>query len=175
DGVARIERRHRLLEDHRKPIAAQIAQLPIREIEQTDAVERHGARDFSARLWQQAHDGERGNALAATGFADQPECRAARDREIDAVHRHGPAAAIAMKHHPQILDREQWRGHYFASTSAAAMPASSCTRSMMPTGLRLFGRNLEKCTQRSRLTASKRESSASGSAWSSTRRSRSGH
>ena len=44
DGVARIERGHRLLEDHRDAVAAQIAQLAVRQIEQPEAVEGHARR-----------------------------------------------------------------------------------------------------------------------------------
>src|SRR5204862_5030059 len=114
-----------------------------------------------------------GHALAAAGLADEAERAAARDREIDAIDRDGTPPAVAVRHHPQVLDGEQ--RHYFASAaSAAAMPASSSARSITPTGLRLLGRNFAKCTQRSRLTASSRSSSTSGSVWSSTRRSRSG-
>ena len=48
-------------------------------------------------------------------------------------------------------------------------------RSVIPAGFLRVGRNWRKCTQRSRLTCSSRSSSASGSVWSSTRRSRSDH
>ena len=109
DRVARIERGHRLLEDHRHAVAAQVAQLAVRQIEQADAVEGHGAGHFGARLRQQAHHGERRHALAAAGLADQPERRAARDREVDAVDRDGAPPAIAVKHHAQVFDREQRR------------------------------------------------------------------
>ena len=68
DGVARIERGHRLLEDHREAVAAQIAQLAVRQIEQPDAVEGHRAGHFGGRLRQQAHHGQRGHALAAAGL-----------------------------------------------------------------------------------------------------------
>ena len=92
DGVARIERGHRLLEDHREAVAAQVAQLAVRQIEQPDAVEGHRAGHFGGRLRQQAHHGQRGHALAAAGLADEPERRAAREREIDAVDRDRAAA-----------------------------------------------------------------------------------
>ena len=46
DGKARIERRHRLLEDHCEPVAAQIAQGLVRHREQIEAVEPDRACDF---------------------------------------------------------------------------------------------------------------------------------
>ena len=118
DRIARIERGHRLLEDHREAVAAHVAQFAIRQVEQPDAVERHGAGNFRALFGQQAHHGQRSHALAATGFADEAERRAARDREIDAIDRDGAAAAIAMEHDAQILDRQQRRGHHFCLGAA---------------------------------------------------------
>ena len=147
DGVARIERGHRLLEDHRHTVAAQVAQLAVRQIEQARCRRSVTAPVTSAlRLGQQAHHGERRHALAAAGLADQPERRAAREREVDAVDRDRAPPAVAVKHDAQVFDRQQRRGHHFASAaSAAAMPASIFARSMhRRTGLRLLGRNLRE-------------------------------
>ena len=79
DGEARIERGHRLLEDHREPVAAQVAQRLVGHVEQIEAVETDRAGDFGGMFRQQAHDGERGDALAAAGFADQAQRRAVGD------------------------------------------------------------------------------------------------
>ena len=107
DGKTRIERRHRLLEDHRQPVAAQVAQGFVRHIEQIKAVEADRAGDFGGILRQQPHDRERGDALAAAGFADQAERRAIRHAEVDAVDGMGGAAVVAMEDDAQVLDFDQ--------------------------------------------------------------------
>ena len=107
DGEARIERGHRLLEDHRQPVAAQVAQGFVGDIEQIEAVEADRAGDLGGVLWQQPHDGERGHALAAAGFADEAERRAVGDAEVDAVDRMRGAAVVAVEDDAQALDLDQ--------------------------------------------------------------------
>src|SRR5258708_21044473 len=175
DGETRIERGHRLLKNHRQPVAAQIAQGLVGHIEQVEAVEANRAGDFGGMLRQQAHDGERSHALAAAGFTDQPERRAIGHAKIDAVDRVGGAAVVAVEDDPQALDFDQWDRTHLWPAISASMPASIVARSVMPAGLSRVGRYFLKCTQRSRLTCSSRSSSASGSAWSCTRKSRSSH
>ena len=52
------------------------------------ALEQHlAAGDAPGRLRHEPHDGERGYALAAAGFADDAEGSAALERQIDAVDR----------------------------------------------------------------------------------------
>ena len=86
----RIERGHRLLEDHRDAVAADAAHLGARLHEQVVAFEQHAARrrgELAGR--QQAHDGVRGDGLARAGLADHANDLARRDRErhvLDRVH-----------------------------------------------------------------------------------------
>ena len=88
DGEHRVERGHRLLEDHRQLVAAQIAQASCRQLQQILALEQHlTAGDAPGRLRHEAHDRERGDALAAARFADDAERAAALEAEVDAVHR----------------------------------------------------------------------------------------
>ena len=71
DRQDRIERGHRLLEDHRDVAAAHLAHVVVGEIEQVAALEQDAARgDAAGVLGQKPHDGERGHRLAAAGFAD---------------------------------------------------------------------------------------------------------
>jgi len=87
DGERRVERGHRLLEDHREPGAPQLAQPRRRQPEQILAFEPHLARDDApGRRRHEAHDAERGDALAAARFADDAERAAALEAEVDAVH-----------------------------------------------------------------------------------------
>src|ERR1700716_4642422 len=112
---------------------------------------------------QQAHDGERCHALAAAGFTDQPQGRAIGHAEVDAVDGMGGAAVVAMEDDPQALDFDQWACAHRSPAMAASMPASMVWRSVMPAGFLRGGRYFRKCTQRSRLTFSRRSSSVSGS------------
>ena len=50
DGEARVERGHRLLEDHRQPVAAQVAQRIVGDIEQVKTVEADRAGDLRGAL-----------------------------------------------------------------------------------------------------------------------------
>src|SRR5579864_1067007 len=175
DREARIKGGHRLLEDHGKPIAAQVASDLFGHVQQIESVEMDRSRHFSRLFRQQAHDRERRDALAASGFADKSQRGALGNREIDGVDRMGGTAIVAMKGDAKIADIDQRRVGHDSFAVAAAMSASIAARSVIPAGFFRLGRNWRKCTQRSRLTASSRASSLKGSVWSSTRRSRSDH
>ena len=110
DGQDRVERGHRLLEDHRDVAAADFAHLLVIEIEQVAAVEGDSApRDAAGQPRQQAHDRERGHRLARAGFAHDGDDLAAIDVEAHALDgAHHPARGQEM--HMQILDLEQGRG-----------------------------------------------------------------
>ncbi len=68
NSVERIERRHRLLEDHRHFVAAQAAQLFRRGGQDLLAVELDAAGGHVKALGQELHDRECGHALAAARF-----------------------------------------------------------------------------------------------------------
>src|SRR5262249_6103293 len=178
DRIDRIERRHRLLEDHRQPIAAHVAHLAIGQAEQIGAIKANSPRHFGRALGQQSHDRQRGDALAAPGFADEAQGLSAPDRQIDAINRMRRAPAIVVKDDLEIFDFEERTSGAQDKPSAAsafAISLSTASRAVTPTRSRRLGRSRMKCTKRSRLTFSRRSSSARGSVWSSTRRSRSGH
>lgn len=58
DGEDRIERSHRLLEDHRDLIAPDFPHLPVRLLEQILAVIQDFASDDSPRIKDQPQDGQ---------------------------------------------------------------------------------------------------------------------
>ena len=89
----RVQRRGRLLEDHRDAVAAQLAQLLVRHRAQLLAVEQDLAALDAAGLRDQAKDREAGHALAAARLADEAHDLAAVDREVHAGH--GAHDAIA--------------------------------------------------------------------------------
>src|SRR6516162_1244933 len=178
DRVDWIERRHRFLEDHRQPMAAHVAHLAIGEAEQIGAIKANSARHLGRALGQQSHDRQRGDALAAPGFANKAQGLSAPHRQIDAINRMRRPPAIVVKDDLEIFDFEERTSGAQDEPSAAsafAISPSTASRSVTPTRSRRFGRRRMKCTKRSRLTFSRRASSARGSVWSSTRRSRSGH
>ena len=78
DGQHRIQRRHRLLEDHGNGVAANLAHLRLRQLEQVAALEDHPSADRSPRRRRdQAQNRQRRDALAAAGLADDGERLAA--------------------------------------------------------------------------------------------------
>ena len=82
DPHHRVERGHRLLEDHRDAVAADRAHLVFVEAEKIGAFEHDGAADdLARRVRHQAHDRKRGHALAAAGLADDGQRLAATDVE----------------------------------------------------------------------------------------------
>ena len=109
DRQDRVERGHRLLEDHRDVAAAQFAHLLVGEFEQVAAFEQHAARRHPAGgLGQQPHDGERRHRLAAAGLADDGDDLAAVDGVGNAVDRaHDAARRVELD--VQVLHRQQRR------------------------------------------------------------------
>src|SRR5690606_19440694 len=69
DSQHRIERRHRLLEDHRHFVAADTAHLRLRERQKLFPRKLDRALDLALSLWRQPHDGKGRHALARTGLA----------------------------------------------------------------------------------------------------------
>jgi hypothetical protein len=100
DRVERIERRHRLLEDHRDLAAADGAHPRLAEPAQVVAVEDDPPR--RARAVDEAEHRQRGDRLARARLADEGELLARIDRQRHVVDDRARAEA-----HRQVLDREQ--------------------------------------------------------------------
>ena len=106
DPHHRVERGHRLLEDHRDAVAADRAHLGLVEAEQVGAFERHAAADDPARrIRHQPHDRQRGDALAAAGLADDRQRLAAANAERNVVDR-PEQPRIGEEHRLQVLHVE---------------------------------------------------------------------
>ena len=101
DGLDRVERRHRFLEDHADIVAAQRAHPVFGRGQDVDPVEGHAARG-SRGLRQELHDGKRRHRLARTGFADQRDRLPGRDRQL-----HAPEDGLAADVQPQAFDFEE--------------------------------------------------------------------
>ena len=127
DRHQRVQRGHRLLEDHRQPGAAQIGHLGFGEAEQIAPLEDDAVgAEFGRRRFQQAHEGERGQRLAAAAFADQAEGFAVAQLEGDAVDRLCAAAGDA-EGDPELLRAQDRFGHQLTTypVSSAAWVSDS--------------------------------------------------
>src|SRR5262249_6995181 len=115
------------LEDHRDLLAADVAQLPVGELEQVAPVEHGGAGDGPSCPRQDPEEGERGDALAAARLADDAERLALADREGDAVDRvDRPAGRPELD--AQAVDGEQRLGgaqNWVGSSPSMSRCASS--------------------------------------------------
>ena len=81
DGEARIEARHRLLEDHGEVLAGDGAALARRHGQEVTTVEGHLFGRHFRSPGQKPHDGQHGNRLARAGFADYCQDFALVDRK----------------------------------------------------------------------------------------------
>src|SRR2546423_13502779 len=89
DREHRVQRCHRLLENHRDIGAAQAPQLELVELEQVAAAVHDLAAQENGRVFlgQKAQNRKRCDGFAAAGFADQSDGGVGRDIEADALHR----------------------------------------------------------------------------------------
>ena len=105
-----IERSEGVLEDHLEVLAERAQPLARRG---EDVFSRE--EDLAGLRPLQPHDGAAERGLAATGFADEPECLAAADLQRDIVDRFEPFGAGAEEAAAdrvigaKIPDFEQWR------------------------------------------------------------------
>ena len=107
DRLQGVERRHRLLEDHRDAVAAPAAELGFGEAEELVPLEPDRAGRPRV-LGQETHQRQRHHRLAAARFADDAEDAATLEGEADAAQ-HGEHAVGARELDAEIGDREQ--GH----------------------------------------------------------------
>ena len=107
DREDRVERGHRVLEDHRDPAAAQLAEVVRFHLDEVGALEQdRAAGNVAGGLRQEAEDRERRHALAAAGFADDPDRLVGRQVEgnaIDGMDASGRGGELDA----EIADREQ--------------------------------------------------------------------
>ncbi len=107
----RVHRRHRFLEDHRDPVAANRPHARRAQLEQVLAIEQDLAGfDAPRRAGDQAEDGQRGHALPRAGLADDGQRLAGGDVERDLVHRRDHAA-VGAKTRGQLLHLQDWLRH----------------------------------------------------------------
>jgi hypothetical protein len=81
DLVERVQRRQRVLEDHRHVATAQLADLFVVHADDVPAADEDIAAHLGALGVVQTEHRERRDALARAGLADDPERAAPLDRE----------------------------------------------------------------------------------------------
>src|SRR2546427_3812856 len=112
DREHRVQRAHRLLEDHRDIRPPQFLQFPGREGEKIAAA----VKDLAARrhgrvlLGEQAQDRQCGHRLAAAGFPDQGDGAVHGYVEADALDRLRDGRPVEAKIHLQVADTDQSAG-----------------------------------------------------------------
>jgi hypothetical protein len=132
DAQQRMQRGHRILEDHRNATAADRAQLALRHGAQVAAAVAHRARHDTGRV-DQPEDRIGGDRLAAAGLADDSEGLAFPDLEADIVDR-GHDAVLAGESRAQAFHRKH--GSALACGAAHVSPRGSFrARSRSPTRL----------------------------------------
>src|SRR5207249_7897463 len=126
----RIERGHRLLEDHRDFLAADLAHLRRRQVQEVPAVVEDLAFDDAAgRLGDQPHDAEGGHALAAARLAHHAQRLAGLDVEVDAVDG-ADHALVGEEVGLEASDVEQSLGHGFSYQPLVISAMASSARRM---------------------------------------------
>src|SRR5262249_12641557 len=86
DGVHRVQRRHRVLKDHRNVVAAYFPHLAVGKLDNVtrvsiDREQDLASDDLSRWTGDEAHDAERSDALAAARLADDAQSLALSDTE----------------------------------------------------------------------------------------------
>src|SRR6266852_2295833 len=138
DFADRIERRARILEDHRDFAAAQVAHLVFAGGLDVDAGEHHRAFGDLAGAVENPHHRVGSDRFAGAGFADDAERLALGHGDVDMLHRLDDAAP-GGEFHREVLDvKQRLRGH-----SVFPISSSSCaglTRASIKNPKMLFER-----------------------------------
>ena len=110
DPVHRIERRHRILEDHRDLLAANFPHLVLAQLHQVAALVEHLALDPHIGIVDQAQHGHHRDALPRPRLAHDAEHLALVDGERNAVHG-ANHPVLRAERDLEIPDLEQRLGH----------------------------------------------------------------
>jgi hypothetical protein len=110
DPVDRVQRRHRILEDHPDLVAAEILHLRVRHLQQVATLVDHLSFEPSVDAPGEPHQRHRRDALARAGFADDPEHVAAIELEGDSVDG-AHEAVFGREMDLEVLDLEETLCH----------------------------------------------------------------
>ena len=138
DREHRIERAHRLLEDHADPAAANAPQPGVRQSDQVLPLEHRTADDMADGRRQKAEQGQAGHRLAAAAFPDDADPFARQDVEADIPGRLH-LVAPGPERHTKPADGQQRRCGFGMRGGRQCVHASSDTVSNLGLPSR-FGR-----------------------------------
>src|SRR5258707_319515 len=144
DFADRVERRARILENHRDFSAAQIAHLVFAGGPDVDAGKHHRAVGDLAGAVEDPHHRVGGDGLAGAGFADDAERLALGRGDVDMLHRPDDAAA-GREFHGEITDIEQRRrGH--GSSPISRLSFAGLTPASLKNSKMLFDRWISRAS-----------------------------
>ncbi len=107
-GEGRVQAGHGLLKDHAHAIASERADPRLLEREEVGPAEQDTARlDAARRRGQQPHQRHRGDALAATRFADETDRLARSERERDVLDHADARAFGRAERDREVLDLDE--------------------------------------------------------------------
>jgi hypothetical protein len=140
DAQDRVQRHHRVLENHRDAVAAKLPHLLIRQLREVLALEQDLAGDDAAGRIDQPHHRKAGDRLARSGFPHKPEHLAAGHGEGDIVHRlhHASAgeemgAEVAdLERGGRGLRRDSWGVGHASSLPDSGRKAAGARRTTGP-------------------------------------------
>ena len=98
-GFHRVQRGHRVLEDHGDFLAADRPHLLIAQLEEVLSLEKHlAAQHLCRRVRQNPKDAQRRRGLARAGLTHEAQRFAFAHMQVKTVHRVDTAAAGAVFH-----------------------------------------------------------------------------
>ena len=110
DRQRRVQRRHRVLEDHRDLLAADVLELRALELQEVAPLEDRRPVDDAPGELDQPHDRKRRHRLAAAGLAHDAEHRSPLDGEGHTVDRaHFALARPEIR--VEVVDGQQGHQH----------------------------------------------------------------
>ena len=107
DLIDRVQGGHRILEDHRDVVTANVLHLFLGHLEdRTTAIANVAALDLSRRHRDKTHDGHGGHGLTGAGLTDDAQGLAAIERVGDTVDS-ANNAILGVEIHLKVIDLEQ--------------------------------------------------------------------
>ena len=114
DGLGRVQRGQRVLEDHRDLVAPDVPQFFTLQADEFPAVQLDRTPDDGPAGRQQSHDRQARHGLAATGFPDDAERLPGVDSHVNVADGlHDGLGELDMRR--QVLDLKDW-GHQAATS-----------------------------------------------------------
>ena len=110
DPVDRVQRGHRVLEDHPELVAAVVLHLGVRDLEEIGSLVEHLALEARVHAAGQPHQRHRGHALAGARLADDAEHLAALELQRDAVDG-ADDPVLGCELDTEVVDLEQGFSH----------------------------------------------------------------